>query len=356
MSDFTAVTDTGQARRRSPTASVVIGTFNRASYLADTLESIAATRAPGLDWDVVVVDNNSTDATREVVARYAASYPVPLQYVFEREQGFAAARNAGIAASTGELVILTDDDVRVSPDWLSRMVGAFEEHRCDYVAGRVLPLWEREPPEWFPRRNGMLWGVIAILDYGPEPAALGRRVPLGVNMGVRRGAFDRIGLLDTSLGRKPGTLLGGADREWCLRARAAGLAGWYVPDAVVHHLIPAARLTRRYFRRWFYWRGVTRALLYARSGVDMERPEESRLDFQDVPHVLGVPRYLFRNAARRAVKAVAARLRNRPAESFEHELWLWTFAGIARQRWIDRHVPPGSQRPPEAVRAATPRV
>ena len=128
-------------------------------------------------------------------------------------------------------------------------------------------------------------------------------------------------------------------REWCRRAHAAGLTGFYVPDVVVQHLIPRERLTRRYFRRWFYWRGISRALLYAGSGLDMEKPEQTTLNFGTVPHVAGVPRYLFRSALGAAGDVVGATLRGDAAAAFERELWLWTFAGIVRQRWKDRHRP-----------------
>jgi hypothetical protein len=211
--------------------------------------------------------------------------------------------------------------------------------KCDYVGGRVLPLWESAPPRWLPRTNGQLWAVIALLDYGPEPVRYGRRVPLGVNMAIRRAALERVGGFDPRIGRKAGTLLGQEVREWCLRAHAAGLTGYYVPEIVVQHLIPVDRLTRKYFRRWFYWRGISRAMLYAETGLDMEKPEESQLDYSRVPHVAGVPRYMFRSAMTAAVDSAAAAIKGDAVASFERELWLWFFAGVVKQRWKDRQRP-----------------
>jgi GT2 family glycosyltransferase len=177
--------------------------------------------------------------------------------------------------------------------------------------------------------------VIALLDYGPEPVEFGARVPLGVNMAFRRGAFERAGLFDVRTGRRAGTLLGQEVREWCIRARRAGVRGFYVPELWLRHVIPAARLNKRYFRRWFYWRGVSRAQLYERAGLDMEKPEETTLDFTTVPHVAGVPRYLYRKALRSAADWLRAAVSGRAREAFDHELWLWFFAGIVRQRWAD---------------------
>jgi len=317
--------------------SIVIATYNRAALLKDTLESLSHLQ-PGAAWEVVVVDNNSPDDTRGVVEAAAASYPAPLRYAFEKEQGRSAALNHGFRIARGEIVVTTDDDVRVAPDWLNTIERGLETSKCDYVGGRVLPMWESEPPHWIPRTNGRLWAVIALLDYGPEPIVFGRRVPLGVNMAMRREAIERAGGFDTRIGRKAGTLLGQEVREWCLRAHAAGLAGCYLPDMVVQHLIPTDRLNKRYFRRWFYWRGISRALLYAQTGKDMESPEDSQLDFSRVKHVAGVPRYLFRSAVVAVRDAASAALRGDAVEAFERELWLWMFAGIVKQRWKDRAI------------------
>ena len=316
--------------------SVVIATYNRAGDLRDTLASLAGLRPRG-DWEVIVVDNNSTDATRQVVESAGPAFPAPLHYVFEKEQGRSPALNAGIRRARGEIVVTTDDDVRVEPDWLDRAGDAIEQLDCDYVGGRVLPIWGGPRPAWLPDHGGKHWAVIALLDYGPAPIEFGARVPLGVNLAFRRSAFDRAGLFDPRTGRKAGTLLGQEVREWCIRARAAGVRGFYAPDLALRHIIPASRLNKAYFRRWFYWRGISRARLYAERGLDMEAPERTTLDFRTVPHVLGVPRYLYRKALSSAWQSLRAMLRGDQLAAFDHELWVWFFAGIVRQRWHDRH-------------------
>ncbi len=316
--------------------SVVIATYNRAADLRDTLASLAGLRPSG-DWEAIVVDNNSPDDTRAVVESAAATFPAPLHYVFEREQGRSPALNAGIRLAQGDIIVTTDDDVRVEHDWLDRAAEGLERQQCDYVGGRVLPIWGAPRPAWLPNRGGKHWAVVALLDYGAEPIEFNRRVPLGVNMAFRRDAFARAGLLDPNTGRKAGTLLGQEVREWCIRARAAGLRGFYVPGMVVQHIIPASRLNKRYFRRWFYWRGISRAMLYEKAGLDMEAPEQPALDPATVPHVFGVPRYLYRRAVDAAVNVVRATIRRDTVDAFEQELWIWFFAGIVKQRWKDRH-------------------
>lgn len=314
--------------------SVIIATYNRAEELVKTIESLKELESTE-PWEVIIVDNNSSDNTREVVEG-VKSFPVPLRYLMEREQGRSAALNAGIKAAQGEILAITDDDVRVDPKWLTNAERALLDLNCDYVGGKALPIWRGVLPKWMPNRGGKHWGVIALLDYGPHPVEFGERVPLGVNMVFRREAFERAGLWDNSIGRKAGTLLGQEVREWAQRARAAELRGYYSPDLVVHHVIPEDRLTKRYFRRWFYWHGISRAILYQNNRLDMESPESTALDFATVPHIAGVPRYLYRTCLTKFVSMWTALARRDAIARFEDELWIWFFAGIVSQRWKDR--------------------
>jgi glycosyltransferase involved in cell wall biosynthesis len=315
--------------------SIVIATHNRAADLRDTLASLAALVSPH-PWEVVVADNNSTDGTRQVVEQAIAGFPVPLTYVFEGVPGRSPALNAAIAQARGDIIVTTDDDVRVEPDWLEQAGSALDTLQCDYIGGRVLPIWGGPRPHWLSSEGGSQWAVVALLDYGTQPFELTSRMPLGVNMAFRRQAFERVGGWDPRVGRKAGTLLGQEVREWCIRARAAGVRGYYAPGLVLQHIVPASRLNRAYFRRWFYWRGISRALLYQQHGMDMENPQGPRIDVARVRHVAGVPRYLYRTAVARAFGLLKAVLRRDTVKAFEHELWLWMFSGIVHQRWRDQ--------------------
>jgi glycosyltransferase involved in cell wall biosynthesis len=325
--------------------SIVIATYNRAPDLRETLRSLASLQPDG-PWEVLVVDNNSSDDTRAVVVEAAAGFPADLRYVFERKQGRSPALNAGIAAARGGIIVTTDDDVRVPAGWLNAAARGLSMLACDYVGGRVLPIWGGPRPAWLPNHGGKQWAVIALLDYGDEPIEFGARVPLGVNMAFRREAFRRAGGFDPETGRKAGTLLGQEVREWCIRARQAGVRGFYIPEMSLRHIIPGDRLNKKYFRRWFYWRGISRAMLYERAGLDMEAPEQTTLDFSTVPHIAGVPRYLYRKALASVAGWMRETLRGGSMEAFEHELWVCFFAGIVRQRWHDAR----------ARRAALPRA
>ena len=320
--------------------SILIPTYNRADELRETIRSIAKLDVKG-DWELLVVDNKSTDHTAAVVEAERASFPATLRYLFEPEQGRYAAINAGIRAATGKIIATTDDDARVEPDWLTRAAAGLEAIGCDYVGGKVLPLWKGTPPPWLPHKPGPHWAVLALQDHGDTPREFGVKGlpwPLGINTATRREAFERTDLFDNRLGRKAGTLRNQAQREWHLRARAAGLRGFYLPDMVVHHVVEAERLNKQYFRRWYYWHGISRAILFTKLGVDMDAPDTSRLDFSKVPQIAGVPRFMYRTLAGHVKDLVRARLRGDAVAALEHELWLCFFAGIAKQRWAERNV------------------
>jgi len=315
-------------------ASVIIPTYNRASLLRTTLERIAQLRPRTSGWDVIVVDNNSSDGTRAVVDALGAHYPVPLRYVFEARQGRSWALNAGIEASDAPALLFTDDDVIVGDEWLDAAIEPLTAGGAiSYTGGPVRPIWEAPRPAWLAADRSDLWGTIAILDYGPDPFVFEerQRVPLGANMAVARSLFERIGGFDGRLGRSATGkhVLGQEVPEFLARSRAAGARGRYVPAMVVDHHVPAQRLTKEYFRRWWYGKGVSRAAL------DRLQPiTELGVDLSRVRHVANVPLFMLRTAAADVMGWIGAALRMDSEEQFRHEMMLCYFAGYvtARQR------------------------
>jgi GT2 family glycosyltransferase len=152
-------------------------------------------------------------------------------------------------------------------------------------------------------------------------------------MAIRRLAFADAGYFDNELGRKAGTLLGQEVREWCLRVRAAGMTGFYVPQMVIHHKVPTHRLCKSYFRRSFYWRGVSRAIFYRVAGVDMETPEGSLVDPARVPHIAGVPRYLYRTFLSAGFRLVRGLAQRDSYAILDNEMQLWFYVGIFVESW-----------------------
>lgn len=243
--------------------SVVIATYNRAALLRGALDHLRRQEyAPG--DEVIVVDNASTDDTPEVIAHAAEEFPVRLRYLREPTPGKTPALNAGLAIACGEILALTDDDVLVADDWIATIRTIFADERIALAGGRVDPRWERAAPAWLrieeDGRYGTMASPLALLHYG-EAQELGRRTAVGANLGVRRSVVRALGGFTAHLGRQRGTLLCGEDHDFCQRAVAAGFACAYRPELRVRHWVPADRVRLRYYVRWFFWSGVTDALL-----------------------------------------------------------------------------------------------
>jgi glycosyltransferase involved in cell wall biosynthesis len=305
--------------------SVVIATFNRARLLADTLQALASQEAPHGGFEVVVADNGSTDETGAVVK--AAAPTLPLEYLHVSTPGKSHAVNAAIAHARGDLLVFTDDDVVPERGWLLAWRRAFDETGADFGAGRILPRWGQEPPHWM---SPALYGVLAVPDnggqrlVGDELATRGV-MPIGANMAVRRDVLGRVGGWRTDLGKLRGTLRTGEDHELFLRLVSSGARGVYEPTALVRHYVPPSRLTRAYFREWFFGNGRTVARLEA------EYPSTTR-------RLAGVPRYLWRAAATDAVRAARAALARDSAARFAGSARLIWFAGFVREAWRPRRL------------------
>jgi glycosyltransferase involved in cell wall biosynthesis len=312
-------------------ATILICTYNRDWLLAETLDSIAGSCVgPGLRWEVLVVDNNSTDRTRQVVGERAGRYPATLRIVPERQQGKAYALNTGIASARGSIVVFTDDDVLIPPQWLEAGVRPLLDRAdIDYTGGPIEPSWEAPPPSWVHGDPGILWGPLALLDYGPEPFIFEerQRIAMGVNMAVRRSLIDRVGGFHTALERKGSSLMGQGQAEFFFRTRAAGARGLYVPEMTLRHHVPAKRMTRDYYRRWWYWKGVARAQMQ-----DLHPVSELGLDVARVPHILGVPRFMWGSAVRDLRGWMGAAIRRDAVRKAEREMMLAYFAGYAATR------------------------
>ncbi len=318
--------------------SVLVGTYNRSRLLASTLDGLAAMQVrAGLTWEVIIVDNNSTDGTRAVVEARGRNFPVRLRYLFEPRQGKSHALNSGIAASSATIIVFTDDDVRVDAQWLEAGVRPLLERTdIDYTGGPALPMWEVPPPRWLQGASGVIRGPIATLDYGPEAFILEdkRRIAMGVNMAVRRTVFQRVGGFNPDLDRQGASLLGQGQAEFFFRTRMAGIRGLYVPAMVVEHHVPASRMHRGYHRRWWYWKGVARARLHLLHPIS-----ELGIDQRAAPQFLRTPRFMWGSAVSDARRWLSALVRRDTTQRIERELMLVYFAGYLAERLRTRQPP-----------------
>jgi glycosyltransferase involved in cell wall biosynthesis len=233
--------------------SVIVCTYNRSAVLADTLESFLHLRVPeGVSWELLVVDNNSKDRTREVVEGFAGR--LPLRYLFEPRQGKTCALNLALRAAKGNLLLFTDDDVRLDPDWLAAFVEAAHAFPdAGWFGGRIIPWWPGGRPSWLRDECiPALSGYFGLYDLGAEPRryAPADDPPAGAGMAARRGTFDRVGGYREDLGPRGERKGTNDDSELINRARAAGIPGAYAPAAVCSHLVPDDRLSLGWFIKY----------------------------------------------------------------------------------------------------------
>lgn len=230
--------------------SVIICTRNRSASLARTLDSIvkAATRVTE-SWELLVVDNGSTDDTADTIVAFADRLPV--RRVFEATPGLSNARNAGVRESRGEFVLWTDDDVLVDENWLAAWSRAFRNHPDTVVfGGRSRPVYEAPAQDWFEASEEALRPLLAIRD-DPEWETIGPgRIPYGLNFAIR-GAEQRANLYDPELGVAPGRRRGGEEQAMILGLLEQGGSGLWVWDAHVSHIIPSDRQTEAYIRLYY---------------------------------------------------------------------------------------------------------
>jgi glycosyltransferase involved in cell wall biosynthesis len=260
--------------------SVVLATYNRAASLQITLKSFAKLRIPPtLDWELLIVDNNSNDSTAATVLRYIDRHGPRVRYIFEGKQGRSAALNAGIAAAQGQVIAFTDDDVVLDPDWLAQIYRAFDDSSVSGVAGRILPLWNHQKPRWLDMDGQQ---AVVNFDLGTEVREI-TIAPMGANSAFRRQVFSKHGMFRLDLGvRGNKHTITCDDTEFGGRLMAAGEKIVYWPAALIHHPVDPARTTKKYFVSWYFYNGVS---LTRTAGL----PDTGVFYF-------GVPRWLYRQA------------------------------------------------------------
>lgn len=305
---------------------VIIPTYNRQDLLKLTLESLLRAEIPtGLKVRVTVVDNNSKDATPHVVEGYQEKFAGRLRYQFEPQQGRSHALNAGIASTNGDIVGMIDDDEEIDIAWYKTIFDVFRLKNVDFIGGPYVPKWSIPPPSWLPRKYG---GVIGWVDGGDTEVPFDKNYPgilMGGNAVFKRSVLQRVGPYSSWLGRTDKGLLTGEDEDLYHRLLAAGAKGLYLPNLIIFHHVTPERLTKSYFRRWCFWRGVSLGLL-------------DRTRKLPCPYLLGIPRWHYRQAAKGVFSKVTEFFvkPKDPASAFASELGIWDCLGLLYGRHFHR--------------------
>jgi glycosyltransferase involved in cell wall biosynthesis len=310
--------------------SVIICTFNRARNLPGCLARLVAQeRIEGMAWEVLVIDNNSSDDTARVVEALAKELPIEIRCVREPQQGLNYARNTGIRESRGRCFAYIDDDILVSPRWLASIYGNFERNDADAVGGRIhldpaiaLPKWIREDTD--------MLGFLGYQDLGDAPVEMDgvKRYPFGGNMALSRRVVERIGYFNPKLGRKGAgqkrsELFKGAETDYFHRLAAAGGARiCYEPNAIVYHQVMPFQLQKKYFRTIHYNAGYQSAFY-----EDARYPR----------HFAGVPLFMYQQLARATGRYLWQTLTKGPDWAFRQQMNLCHLLGTMQGRYEARH-------------------
>jgi glycosyltransferase involved in cell wall biosynthesis len=314
----------------TPEVSIVIPTYNRSTLLRDAVNSVLRQQSNS-PFEIVVVDNNSSDDTKLIVKSLMHIHPEKVRYVVETKQGNAHARNLGIRTAKGDLIAFIDDDVTVEKGWLRQLKEVLDSREdVSFVGGRVLPEWSGPSPAWLTPDH---WSPLALLDYGPEELTIAGTNPRGLltaNIAFRKSVFEEVGTFSPHLQRVKDHIGSMEDTEFLLRVCRSGKKGVYLPDMIVRAPVDVERLTKAYHRRWHTGHGHFYAV--------MNDPEWERSMF----HLLGVPSHLYRQTATNAMVWFLRVLTGHSDEAFVNECRLRFFSGFFLQR--KRNSPPTTAR------------
>jgi glucosyl-dolichyl phosphate glucuronosyltransferase len=299
---------------------VILCTYNRCRLLQPALQSLAASELPGgVEWEILVVDNNSSDQTRQVVEEFARRYPGRFRYLFESSQGKSFALNAGIRESQSEVLAFADDDAVVEPDWLWNLTSSLYQGGWLGAGGRIVPVWPKPLPNWLSPEDPDTMGPFVAFDLGSEAGPL-KRPPYGANMAFRRETFEKYGRFRIDLGPRPGSEIRREDIEFAERLLIAGEPLRYEPAAVVHHPVPEDRMKKSFVLRWWFWFG------YSEVAVSQMPPSSGW-------NIAGLPLYLLRRCIRWTLQSLIPAPAPRRFACLRR---VWYLAGSLLAHWRKR--------------------
>lgn len=247
--------------------SIVLCTRNRAELLAEAIASVARQDFSYADYEIIVVDNGSTDRTAEVVRQF--NHGPNVRYLREESIGLCIARNSGWRAAVGRYVVFFDDDAIAEPGWLSAIMDAFERspRTIAVIGGPVRPIWEEHRPVWLADQVAC---SLTIVDWGQSEKIIPdvrREWLVGANMVVPKAVLSEIGGFHPWLDRVGNNLLSSGDVFLQKEIMRRGYQCLYVPAMSISHRVPASRLNQRWFERRFFWQGISDAVMHLIDGM-----------------------------------------------------------------------------------------
>ncbi len=229
--------------------SIIICTYNRDDFIAKCLDGVNNQTFDKTKYEVVLINNNSTDTTEQICLDFKKSNPdLNFNYFVEMKQGLSAARNRGIVESKAAILSFIDDDAIVCTDYVKEVSSFFNLHEnVVALGGKILPLYETERPNWMSKFLEPLMSVINLGDSDKEFPT--NKYPIGANMVLRRDIINKVGNFNENLGRTGKNMLGGEEKDLFNRIRSAGGKIWYSAGPWVYHQVPDKRLTIEFINK-----------------------------------------------------------------------------------------------------------
>lgn len=238
--------------------SVIVCTYNRDKYIYNVLKSIAVNDFPHSEYEIVLVNNNSMDNTEAECKRFQLDYPaIDFNYYVETNQGLSYARNLGIQKAKGDIVIYVDDDATVNKVYIQTYFDFFINNpNIDAAGGPILPVYETAEPKWMSHYTRQL--ITGKLDLGKKQHEFPHKAfPGGGNAAYRKSVFEKVGFFNVQLGRKGNSLIGAEEKDIFDKMTNQGMRFFYLPNAILYHIIPENKLSKEYFNRLTYSIGVS---------------------------------------------------------------------------------------------------
>ena len=263
--------------------SIILSTYNRSADLKIMLESLLAQeKDSSFEFEIILIDNNSSDDTKEIVKSFETQFGNKLHYIFQPIPGKCLSINIGIEKSKGDIIVFTDDDVVLHPSWLKNISKFFQLNACDGIGGRVLPIYNEDVPAWVKQNPRQAAGGVVIYDQGEHSFQINNNTErfIGCNWAFKRTVFNDCGNFNTKLG--PGTpVMMGEDEDFFERVRQSKKILFYCAQALVHHPVSLKRLALPFVAKWHMALGRYEAIKEIENNPSLV-------------YCFGVPRYLIR--------------------------------------------------------------
>jgi glycosyltransferase involved in cell wall biosynthesis len=295
--------------------SVVVCTYNRCESLRQTLDSLLGQEINGgFDYEVIVVDNNSRDKTKEIVNEYIERINGRLRYIFESRQGLSCARNRGIKEARGEIVSFIDDDCIATASWLQNIYNTFVRYNPLVVGGKAALQFNRAMPDWY---SSGIAGALGLCDKGDKMIYADKEyddvIGIGANISFKKEIFDIFGLFRTDLGRNGNKLGMGEETEMYWRIKRSGRKCIYTPSVIVYHNIDEDKLRKNYIRKWFIEWGKWCLFVDTVTSKTVSKK------------ILGIPCWRYKDALKDLINLFLNVTRGSPSEGFYREMRLICF-------------------------------